>query len=80
MRFSVLLLAMGSQSRAAVGEQGGGNQGAASTIKGIVVDDKTMPQAGILVHCSDVETKQMMLGETFSGKDGKFELPISPTL
>ena len=78
MFFSVLLLAMGSQSRATVGEQGGGNQGAATTIKGIVVDEKTMPQAGIRVHCADVENKQMMLGETFSGKDGKFELPISP--
>jgi hypothetical protein len=78
MILSTLLLVTGSPPNLAAGEPDVSNHGSAATIKGVVVDEKANPQAGILVHCSDVENKKMMLGEIFSGKDGSFELPISP--
>jgi hypothetical protein len=78
MILSALLLVMGSPPNPAASEQDVRNHGSATTIKGVVVDEKATPQMGVLVHCSDVENKKVMLGEIFSAKDGNFELPIPP--
>jgi hypothetical protein len=75
---SALLLVMGSPPDPAVGEQDVSNHGAVATIKGVVVDEQAKAQAGVLVHCADVENQKMMRGEVFSGKDGSFELAIAP--
>src|SRR5919108_3654097 len=83
---SALLLVMGSPPDPAAGEQDARNHGSATTIKGVVVDEKAQPQAGVLVRCSDLEDPPMngvwpatvILGEAFSDTKGELTLPISP--
>jgi hypothetical protein len=58
MILSALLLVMGSPLNPAAGEQDVRNHGSATTIKGVVVDEKATPQMGVLVHCADVESKK----------------------
>jgi hypothetical protein len=83
---SALLLVMGSPPDPAAGEPDVRNHGSATTIKGVVVDEKAKPQADVLVRCSDFEDppangvwpSTVILGEAFSDEKGEFTLPISP--
>jgi hypothetical protein len=75
---SAALLAMANLPISVAGEQDVRNQDSGTTIKGVVVDERAGPQAGVLVHCSDFEDTKTMLGEAFSGKNGEFELSIAP--
>jgi hypothetical protein len=81
-----LLLAIGGQSSLVAGEQGVSKQGSATTLKGMVVDEKAKPQAGVLVRCADFEAwsahgvwpPTATRGEAFSDEKGEFTLAISP--
>ncbi len=80
-----LLLAIGGHHSLVASEQEVNKQGSTTMIRGTVVDEKSRPQKGALVRCTNLEDwpatiirlPTVILGETSSRKDGKFELPIS---
>jgi hypothetical protein len=81
-----LLLAIGGQSSLVAGEQEVSKQGSATMIKGLVVDEKAKPQAGVLVRCAAFEAwptsrvwpPTVIHGEAFSDENGEFTSTISP--
>jgi hypothetical protein len=78
LRIPAAWLAMAAQPSPAPGEEEVRPQHFATTIRGIVVDARTHPQAGIIVHCSDLKNTNIVLGEAFSDHNGQFELLIPP--
>ena len=83
-----LLLAIGGQLSLVASEQEVSKQGSTTMIRGTVVDEKSppRPKQGALVRCTNLGdwpanrswAPTVILGETSSSIDGKFELTISP--
>ena len=83
---SAALLAIANQPSPAAGEQDMRNQDSATIIRGVVLDEGTRPQPGLLVHCSNLEDHPAEQNPAINGDaseksasntDGTFELPIS---
>jgi hypothetical protein len=77
LRAAVLLLVLGGALGGPAGGQDRSAQPSTTTVRGIVVDERTFPRSDILIRCADAAAPDVSLGETLSGAQGDFTLTVA---